>query len=184
MNRLYSLGHSTRTIEEFLSLVGEHSIEHLVDVRRFPGSRRHPHFGGEALAGSLAAAGISYRHSPGLGGHRKPLPGSLNRGWRNDSFRGYADHMASREFADGLGDLMREASDRRTVVLCAEAVPWRCHRNLLADALVVRGWEVIHVIGRDTVRHHRLNPMAERHPGGVVYPAGSATGPDGQLDLP
>ena len=183
LNRLYSVGHSTRTTEELLSLLAEHSIVHLVDVRRFPGSRRHPHFGRDALSGSLAEAGVGYRHAPELGGHRKPLPDSPNSGWRNDSFRGYADHMATREFADGLGELMREAGNRRSVILCAEAVPWRCHRNLLADALVTRDWEVLHIIGPGTVRRHELNPMAVRHPGGIVYPGGPATGSDGQLDL-
>ncbi len=168
-----------------MTLLAEHTIELVVDVRRFPGSRRHPHFARQALADALAGAGIEYRHAPELGGHRKPRPDSPNDGWRNDSFRGYADHMATREFGDGLGTLMREAGEKRTAVLCAEAVPWRCHRNLLSDALVARGWEVVHILAPGSATPHRLNPMAERTPGGLVYPGGTkgSSDADGQLDL-
>jgi len=130
---LFTIGHSTRAIGELLALLAEHGIETLIDVRRFPGSRRHPQFSREALAASLAAAGIEYVHEPDLGGRRQPRPDSPNTAWRVAAFRGYADYMDSEPFAAALARLLRSAARSRTVILCAEAVPWRCHRRLIAD---------------------------------------------------
>ncbi len=174
VRRLYTVGHSTRTIEELLTLLAEPGIELLVDVRRFPGSRRHSHFAREALAASLAGAGIGYGHAAALGGHREPRPDSPNSGWRNRSVRGYADHMQGPEFAAALEELLAAATGRPTAVLCAEAVPWRCHRNLLADAATVRGWEVVHLLGPGSSRVHELNPLAVARPEGLTYPTRTA----------
>ena len=133
---VFTLGHSTRSLEDFLALLGEHGVAVLADVRRFPGSRRFPHFQRDTLAGALAAAGVAYRHLPGLGGHRKPRPDSPNVYWTNTSFRAYADHMATPEFNDAFTELLTFAADRATAMMCAEAEPSRCHRHLVADALV------------------------------------------------
>ena len=170
---LYTVGHSTRTLEEFLSLLAAHGIRELVDVRRFPGSRRYPHFGRDALSAALAAAGIGYAHEVELGGRREgAAPESPNRAWRSASFRAYADHMASPEFRDGLERLLGLASERATAVMCAEAVPWRCHRQLIADAALARGWRVLHVLSPERADPHTLNPHARvRSDGSVVYPA-------------
>ena len=171
MAPLYTLGHSTRTAGELIALLAEHGIAELVDVRRFPGSRRHPQFAREALAANLAEAGIGYRHEPDLGGRRNPRPDSPNTAWRNVGFRGYADHMATPEFREALQRLLAQACATPTAVLCAEAVPWRCHRNLLADAAVAEGTEVRHLLapGQSTV--HQLHPAARPLPGGgLVYP--------------
>jgi uncharacterized protein (DUF488 family) len=169
---LYTVGHSTRASAELIALLRAHGVEALVDVRRFPGSRRHPQFQREALADALAAAGIAYRHDARLGGRRQPVPGSPNTAWRNDQFRGYADHMASAEFRAALADLLGEAAARPTTVMCAEAVPWRCHRQLIADLLVVRGIEVLHVTGRGRADAHRLTPFARPEGDRVVYDRG------------
>lgn len=142
----------------------------LVDVRRFPGSRRHPQFAREALSRALEAAGIAYRHEPDLGGRRQPRPSSPNGAWRNDAFRGYADHMATPDFAAALERLLQ--SPAGTAILCAEAVPWRCHRQLIADALVARGAEVSHILGPGRRQPHALHADAHVAPGGAVtYPA-------------
>jgi len=147
-----------------------------VDVRRFPGSRRHPHFGKEALRAGLVAAGISYRHEPDLGGRREPRPDSPNTAWRVAGFRGYADHMASREFQSALARLVAEPHVP-TAVMCAEAVPWKCHRQLIADALVARGVEVVHLLGRGQRQAHVLNPAAALlGDGALVYARSSRPG--------
>ena len=150
---VYTIGHSTRTLDAFLGLLHREDIRHLADVRRFPGSRRHPHFASAALAVELRAAGVEYRHMPSLGGRRDPAPLSRNLGWRNASFRGYADHMATPEFQDALDELIAVAERVPTTVMCAEAVPWRCHRNLIADALIARGHEVRHILDAGTTIH-------------------------------
>jgi uncharacterized protein (DUF488 family) len=155
---LFTLGHSTRSIEELLGLLAEHGIEVLVDVRRFPGSRRHPQFSREALAGSLAGAGVDYVHDPDLGGRREPRPDSPNTAWRVAAFRGYADYMGSEPFAAALLRLLQRAARSRTAVLCAEAVPWRCHRRLIADAATARGVEVLHILGHGRAERHELDP--------------------------
>jgi uncharacterized protein (DUF488 family) len=141
-------------------------------VRRFPASRRHPHFSAGRLAPALEASGISYRHEPGLGGHRQPTPDSGNLWWRIPAFRGYADYMASPEFAAALQGLVAEALLLPTVILCAEAQPTRCHRQLVADALVARGARVRHIVERGLVTDHALNERARIAPDGrLVYPA-------------
>ncbi len=135
MYTLYTIGHSTRTLEEFLDLLQAHGIQELVDVRTIPQSRRYPHFGKDALATALKEAGIVYTHLPQLGGLRHTTKDSVNTGWRNLSFRGYADYMATNAFEEGLQALKAIAEQRITAIMCAEAVPWRCHRSLIADDL-------------------------------------------------
>jgi uncharacterized protein (DUF488 family) len=157
---LFTIGHSTRGIEELLGLLAEHAVETLIDVRRFPASRRHPQFSREALAASLAAAGIAYVHEPDLGGRRQPLPGSPNTAWRVAAFRGYADYMGSEPFAAALGRLLGSAARSRAVMMCAEAVPWRCHRRLIADAATAAGAEVLHILGPGRVERHQLDANA------------------------
>jgi uncharacterized protein (DUF488 family) len=169
---LWTVGHSTRTLPELIGLLQEHGIRHLVDVRRFPGSWRHPQFGKESLATGLAAAGISYRHEPDLGGRRQPHPESPNLAWHNAGFRGVADHLATEVGRRALARLAAEAERQPTGTLCAEAHPSRCHRRLIADALVARGMEVIHILapGRSTL--HELHPSARiGADGAVTYPA-------------
>jgi uncharacterized protein (DUF488 family) len=168
---IFTIGHSTRSIEEFIDLLKKHDIQLLVDVRRFPASRRYPHFSGPALAESLSIAGIRYRHMPALGGRRPSKPDSVNVGWRNAGFRGYADYMQTKEFPEALEKLMRYAETERTAIMCAEAVPWRCHRNLISDALVVKGWQVSHITSASKVDHHRLTSFAEVSEQGLLYPA-------------
>ena len=167
-----TIGHSTRTLEEFLARLAEFEVTLLVDVRRFPGSRRHPHFGGPALARSLTGAGIGYAHEPDLGGRRDPAPDSVNTAWRVAAFRGYADHMASPGFRAAVERVLASSETGRPVVMCAEAVPWRCHRQLIADTLVARGVTVRHILGPGQERAHELNPSARPGPDGVlIYPA-------------
>ena len=166
---VYTLGHSTLDAAAFLRLVAAHGIEGIADVRRFPASRRHPHFGREALAAALAGAGIAYDWIPELGGRRTPRPDSPNVGWRVEGFRGYADHMATEEFARGLARLVELAGARRSAIMCAEAVPWRCHRRLIADALVARGIEVRHVTGPTAADSHTPTPFARFDGEHIVY---------------
>ena len=169
---LFTVGHSTRPIDEFLALLAAHGIERLVDVRRFPGSRRHPQFGQDALAAALGSAGIGYTHEVELGGRRETAAAdSPNRAWRNASFRAYADHTASPEFQAALDRVLTAAAERPTTVMCAEAVPWRCHRQLIADAAVARGWRVLHILSPQRADPHALNPEARVRPDRtVVYP--------------
>jgi uncharacterized protein (DUF488 family) len=169
--RVVALGHSNRPLAEFLAMLREHGVRLLVDVRRHPGSRAVPWARGEALAAALAEAGIAYRHEPALGGRRSPAAGSPNTGWRNPQFRGYADHMASGEFQAALAGLLRHASREAVAVMCSEAVPWRCHRSLLADALVARGAEVVQAIAPGQAAPHRVTPFARIRDGQVTYPA-------------
>ena len=174
---VYTAGHSTLPLAGFLDLLAGHGIELVADVRRFPASRRHPHFGRAALAAALADAGIGYAWLPALGGRRRTRADSPHVAWRNPSFRGYADHMDGPEFDAGLTELVAHARARRTAVLCAEAVPWRCHRQLIADALVARGIDVRHVVGAGEPSSHRLTPFARLEGTRVVYDGG-------QLGLP
>ena len=152
---IWTIGHSTRTLEEFLALLGEYRIEAVADVRRFPGSRRYPHFANEAMAKSLPEHGIGYQWIPKLGGRRKVHRDSPNTAWRNASFQGYADYTASAEFAEGLAELLALAATTRTAMMCAEVVWWRCHRSLVSDVLKFRGIEVIHIID---AKHTTLHP--------------------------
>jgi uncharacterized protein (DUF488 family) len=145
--RIWTIGHSTRTIEKFISLLEEHGIKSLADVRLLPGSRRYPQFNRETLADSLGTAGIRYEHFPELGGRRKARSDSRNTAWRNESFRGYADYMETEEFHKGVGRLLDLATQAgSTAIMCAEAVWWRCHRSLISDYLKTRGIEVTHIV--------------------------------------
>lgn len=170
---IWTIGHSTRDLDEFLTLLAGSSIAHLADVRRFPGSRRYPHFNAEALAVSLGRAGIAYRHYGDLGGRRgKRAPGSPNNAWRVEAFNAYADFMDTPEFASALDDLTARARDARTAVMCSEAVPWRCHRRLIADALTVRGWTVRDIISPTKVEPHTLTEFARVEGLRLTYSAG------------
>lgn len=168
---ILTIGHSTRPIAEFVAIVLGHGVRRLVDVRTAPGSRRNPQYGAAALAASLEAAGIGYTHIKALGGLRKPLAQSPNAAWRNKSFRGYADHMGSPEFAAGLAELLALAQAGPVVIMCAEAVPWRCHRSLIGDALIARGVQVLDILSATQTRPHRLSPIAVIEAGEVHYPA-------------
>jgi uncharacterized protein (DUF488 family) len=169
--RVLAIGHSTRPAEELLELLRSCGVRVLADVRTVPRSRRNPQFAAEALAPALELAGIRYAHLPRLGGLRRPRPASPNGGWRNEGFRGYADHMQTPEFEEGLVELRALAREGPVAVMCAEAVPWRCHRSLLADALHARGVEVEHIVGRGRTRPHRLTPFAVVEGRRVRYPA-------------
>lgn len=178
---LYTIGHSTRDLESFLALLRREGIRHLADVRTFPASRRYPQYGRDALATALADAGIAYSHHPELGGRRRPRPDSPNAGWRNEGFRGYADHMESPEFQRALDELLATARETPTAIMCAEAVPWRCHRTLLADAATVRGVDVRHILDARTDAH-RLTSFAAVDGTRVRYPAAEAGDePQGEL---
>jgi len=156
---LFTIGHSTHTSEEFIALLNTHGVRHLVDVRSIPKSRHVPHFNSESLAESLRAAGISYTHLKDLGGRRHSRKDSINTGWRNASFRGYADYMATNQFAKGLEDLIQTGRTMPTAIMCAEAVPWRCHRSLISDALMLKGWEVRDIISSAPASEHKLTPF-------------------------
>jgi uncharacterized protein (DUF488 family) len=169
---VHTLGHSTLTLDEFLALLEAHGLDAVADVRRFPASRRHPHFAREPLAAALAAGGSAYSWLVSLGGRRDPRPESPHVAWRNAAFRGYADHMDGAEFRQGLDALLVLAAGHRTALMCAEAVPWRCHRQLIADALVGRGVEVRHVTGRRDAEPHRLTPFARVEGDRIVYDRG------------
>lgn len=167
---VWTIGHSTRSREEFLALLAAQRIEAIADVRRFPGSRRYPWFAGETMAVDLPSAGIDYLWLPQLGGRRRVQPNSPNGGWRNASFQGYADHLHGAEFAEGLQLLLQLAARRRTALMCAEAVWWRCHRRLIADVLVERGIHVLHILDANHVQPHVLTESARMVDGRLVYP--------------
>lgn len=167
---IWTIGHSTRSWEEFLALLRENGIALLADVRHFPSSARVPWTNRDGLAARLTNASIAYEHLVDLGGYRKPRPDSPNTGWRNAGFRGYADYMGTSEFTAALDRLAAVAHERRTAIMCAEAVPWRCHRGLLSDALLVRGIRVVHILGPGQTQDHRLTPFAKVHAGRVTYP--------------
>lgn len=169
---IWTIGHSTRGLDEFLGLLAGSSIARVADVRRFPGSKRYPHFNAEALADALGRVGIAYRHYPDLGGRRgKRAPGSPNTAWRIDAFNAFADQMATPEFASAVDDLATRGLDAPTAIMCSEAVPWRCHRRLIADALVVRGWVVRDIIGPGKVTDHALTDFAHVDGLRLTYPA-------------
>jgi uncharacterized protein (DUF488 family) len=168
---IWTLGHSNRPMETFLGLLEGSSIRLVADVRRFPGSRRHPQFGRESLERHLGEAGIGYRHLDGLGGRRSArAPESPNTGWRVESFNAYADYMDTPEFQSALSELERLAEACETAIVCAEALPWRCHRRLIADALVVRGWTVWDIMGAGKVQPHRLTDFARVVDARLTYP--------------
>jgi uncharacterized protein (DUF488 family) len=168
LKRIYTIGHSTRSLLELATLLKEHGVTRLADIRRFPGSRRHPHFSKESLEHTMKRAGIAYEHFESLGGRRRPSKKSENMAWESPQFRGYADHMATGEFRDAVDRLL--ASEEPTAVMCAESVPWNCHRNLLSDELVRRGIEVIHIIAPGRSHPHALSDMAVLQPDRVTYP--------------
>ena len=167
---IYTVGHSTYPIDDFLALLRAHEVRSLVDVRTIPGSRRHPQFAQQQLASVLEDEGITYLHLPSLGGLRKPASDSTNLGWKNPGFRAYADHMATEEFEVGLQQLVRLADERPVAVMCAEALPWKCHRSLLSDALVARGIAVLHIMSTEQVKAHRLTAFARVEGMQVSYP--------------
>ena len=166
-----TIGHSTRTIEEFIGLLRSHHITQLVDIRTIPRSRHNPQFNCEELSASLKQAGIAHHHLPGLGGLRHPRPDSSNTGWRNASFRGYADYMQTPQFEESLQELIALAEKAPTAIMCAEAVQWRCHRSLVADALLARGIPVEHIQSETRAQPHSLTPFARIEGTVVTYPA-------------
>lgn len=167
---LWTVGHSTRSMEELVALLDKQDIRRLADVRTVPGSRRMPHFARAALAAELPRHGIAYEHLPELGGLRKPTGSVANAAWRNPSFRAYADHMQTEEFARGLERLLGLAARERVAIMCAEAVPWRCHRSLIADALTARGVTVLHITGAGAPARHTLTAFAQVDGERVTYP--------------
>lgn len=171
MKTVFTIGHSTRPIEEFIALLQAHSIEVLVDVRTVPRSRHNPQFETDALRTSLYEAGIDYIHMAALGGLRHPRKDSPNNGWRNESFRGYADYMQTGAFQIALNELQELAQQHITAIMCAEAVPWRCHRSLIADALTVEGWQVLDIITDKAPSVHKLTPFLKVEDGRLTYPA-------------
>jgi uncharacterized protein (DUF488 family) len=168
---IFTVGHSTRPIDAFIDLLQAHEIERLIDVRTIPRSRRHPHFEKDRLSESLKEVGIVYRHLRGLGGLRRPRPDSRNTAWRNAGFRGYADYMQTMEFEDELQRCIDVAAGGRAALMCAEAVPWRCHRSLIADALTARGVDVRHITSAAAAKPHVLTPWARVEGTRVSYPA-------------
>lgn len=166
---VWTIGHSTRPIEEFVELLASFRIGALVDVRTYPGSRRYPQFNKVQLAASLAEAGVEYHHAPELGGRRHAKPDSLNMAWRNEMFRGYADYMESDEFREGIGRLVGLATERRTAIMCAEAVWWRCHRSLIADYLKAKGITVLHIAAAAKSEEHPFTSAARIVRGELSY---------------
>jgi uncharacterized protein (DUF488 family) len=167
---VYTIGHSTRALDVFVALLHAHGVTQLADVRTVPKSRRHPHFAQEALSESLPAAGIRYRHFPGLGGLRKPAADSHNTGWKHAGFRGYADYMQTPAFTAALDELIAWSREAPTAVMCAEAVWWSCHRQLIADALVARGVDVRHITSPAAAGAHTLTSFARVDRERVTYP--------------
>jgi uncharacterized protein (DUF488 family) len=170
MATVHTVGHSTRTLDEFTHLLKAHGVVAIADVRRFPGSRRLPHFNADRLASVAPKHGLTYLPCPMLGGRRRPSPDSVNLGWRNESFRAYADYMQTPEFLEGLQHLIEHASKVPLAMMCAEAVPWRCHRSLIADALSVRGWTVLDIMSPTKATPHKLTPFAKVNGTTITYP--------------
>lgn len=169
IDTIYTIGHSTRAIDEFLELLSEFEIEVLVDVRRYPGSRKFPHFNQEALQETIENNGMEYHHIEGLGGRRKVHKDSKNTRWRLDSFRGYADYMETDEFAEGVQLLQDIALQKTTAYMCSEAVWWSCHRSMISDDLKAKGWEVIHIMGLKNAQEHPYTSAAIIENGKVSY---------------
>jgi uncharacterized protein (DUF488 family) len=165
-----TIGHSTRPIEEFIGLLKENEVACVLDIRTVPRSRHNPQYNRDALPESLAAVGIGYRHIAELGGLRHARPDSPNGGWRNASFRGYADYMQTPEFVENVEAVAALSQTERVVLMCAESVPWRCHRSMVADALVVRGVPVEHIMGPHKRKPHTLTPFAHVDGTQISYP--------------
>lgn len=172
---IFTIGHSTRTLEEFVGLLQAYEVRLVVDVRTIPRSRHNPQFSQENLSASLKESGIDYVWLKELGGLRHPRPGSQNKGWRNESFRGFADYMQTPEFEAGINELIKLArGDGSVAIMCAEAVPWRCHRSLIADALLVRGVKVEHIMTLKTLKEHTLTAWAHVDGEQITYPENPA----------
>jgi uncharacterized protein (DUF488 family) len=172
---IFSIGHSTRPLHQLLALLRAHGIHTLVDIRSIPHSRRNPQYNQEALQQAIESEGLGYKHLPALGGHRRAREDSPNSGWINPAFRGYADYMQTAMFEQGLCDLLELNRVAGPVaIMCSEAVPWRCHRSMVADALVVRGTSVLHILGEHRARTHQLNPLALIEGAGLSYPAATS----------
>lgn len=169
VTRIWTVGHSTRSSQEFTEILLAHPIDTLVDVRSFPGSGRYPHFNKHELSSTLEAIGILYSHCAQLGGRRRPSPHSKNTAWKNPSFRAYADHMESEEFKKGIEDLLELTQEKRTAIMCAEALWWRCHRSLIADFLKAKGVEVIHVLDSKHTEEHPYTSAARIVEGRLSY---------------
>lgn len=169
---IFTIGHSTHSISDFIDILKAHEIGLLIDVRTIPKSRHNPQFNRDEFEGSLKENGIGYLHTPGLGGLRHTKKDSLNTAWRNASFRGFADYMQTKDFVEGLQRLIDLAGEKRLAIMCAEAVPWRCHRSLIGDALLVRGIEVMDIMGLNSVHPHTLTPWAKVEGTRVTYPGG------------
>ena len=167
---IFTVGHSTRAADDFLALLKAHGVEAIADVRLIPKSRRYPHFNAEEMARWLPDAGIAYIPFKKLGGRRRPAKDSINTGWRNESFRGYADFMQHQTFADAVDELAGMAAKRATATMCAEAVPWRCHRSLISDALLVRGWRVMDITSETKAAPHKLTRFAKVDGLRITYP--------------
>jgi len=168
---VFTIGHSTHSIDEFVGLLQAYGIKEIVDVRSIPRSRHNPQFNEDDLRESLKQARIRYKHIKKLGGLRHTTKDSINLGWRNTSFRGFADYMASDEFKEGLQELIKIISVRKTAIMCAEAVPWRCHRSLIGDALTKKKWLVRDIMSRTSATKHRLTPFLKVRKGQLIYPA-------------
>ena len=167
--QIWTIGHSTKPLEEFLELLHTHAIEVLADVRRFPGSRKYPHFLKEAMEESLPESGIGYRHFPALGGRRKPENNSRNTVWRNKAFKGYADYMATDSFQEGLESLLETAAEKSTAMMCSEVLWWRCHRSLISDLLKSRGYTVNHIMSPVKMQEHPFTSAARIVEGKLSY---------------
>ena len=177
--KIYTIGHSTRPLQELIAMLQGHGIQRLVDVRTMPRSRHNPQFNTDTLPAGLAAVGIAYTHMAGLGGLRPQRKNSINLGWRNASFRAYADYMQTEEFAENIQQAIAMGSEDRIALMCAEAVPWRCHRSLVADALLVRGIEVEEIVTLTKSEPHKLTPFARVEGTRITYPSDERT--TGQL---
>jgi uncharacterized protein (DUF488 family) len=169
--RIFTVGHSTRSIDEFVELLHAHGVREIVDIRSIPRSRHNPQFNADLLEHSLKQSDIGYQHIKELGGLRHARKDSPNLGWRNASFRGFADYMATPEFSKGLESLVDIANERETAIMCAEAVPWRCHRSLIGDALTKKGWMVRDIMSGTVAATHLLTPFLKTRKGQLIYPA-------------
>ena len=173
--RVLTIGHSTRPLDRLIAALRENGVERLIDIRTIPRSRHNPQFNREELAASLPAAGIAYEHRPGLGGLRHPHKDSPNGGWRNAGFRGFADYMQTPAFAAEIEALIGQTKHERVAIMCAEAVPWRCHRSLVADALSLRGVPVTHIMSEGHRVPHKMTPFARVEGNRLTYPPAEAT---------
>ena len=170
MPTIFTIGHSTRSFDELVEILRAHGVAAIADVRLIPRSRRYPHFNDDALKHELPKNAIAYLPFKSLGGRKRPMPHSPNTGWRNESFQGYADFIQTADFEAALHDLMQAAAKQPTAIMCAEAVPWRCHRFLIADALLVRGWHVIDVFDAKKATPHELTKFAKVEGTRLIYP--------------